>query len=100
MDSFREKTLAVVAQIPKGKVATYGQVAKLAGSPRAARAVGRLMSTNTDTKNIPCHRVVGADGLLTGYAYGGTLIKHQKLQDEGVAFSGVRVNLSTSLWNA
>ena len=98
MNSFREKALAIVAQIPKGKVATYGQVARKAGSPRAARAVGRLMSTNTDTENIPCHRVVGAGGVLTGYAYGGILMKRRKLQSEGVAFSGGRVNLDASLW--
>ena len=96
MNGFREKTLSVVAQIPKGKVATYGEVAKLAGSPRAARAVGRLMSTNTDPKNIPCHRVVGAGGVLTGYAFGGVEAKIKKLEAEGVIFSGMRVDLTCS----
>ena len=96
MNRFSSQVLGVVAQIPKGKVATYGQVAKLAGSPRAARAVGRLMSTNTDPKNIPCHRVVGASGALTGYAFGGAEAKKKKLLAEGVVFSGMRVNLSRS----
>jgi DNA-3-methyladenine glycosylase I len=62
---FKTKVLAIVKAIPKGKTMTYGEVAKQAGSPRAARAVGALMSRNQD-KNIPCHRVVGVTG-LKGY---------------------------------
>jgi len=98
MSSFRENVVAVVARIPKGKVATYGQIATLAGAPAAARAVGAIMRTNKDTAHVPCHRVVGAHGALTGYAYGGVLMKRKKLQREGVAFSGAKVNLATSLW--
>lgn len=59
---FKEKVLRIVKGIPKGKTMTYGEVAKLAGSPKAARAVGALMSKNQD-KKVPCHRVVGANGL-------------------------------------
>lgn len=65
-DIFKTKVLAIVKAIPKGETLTYGEVAKRAGNPRAARAVGALMSRNQD-KNIPCHRVVGADGKLKGY---------------------------------
>jgi DNA-3-methyladenine glycosylase I len=64
-DIFKAKVLAIVKGIPKGETLTYGEVAKRAGSPRAARAVGALMSRNQD-KNIPCHRVVGVNG-LRGY---------------------------------
>jgi methylated-DNA-[protein]-cysteine S-methyltransferase len=74
-------------------------VAKLAGSPRAARAVGQLMARNKDTRNVPCHRVVGSTGALTGYAFDGVGAKRKKLIDEGVSFKGTKVNLEKSLWN-
>jgi methylated-DNA-protein-cysteine methyltransferase-like protein len=96
--SFAHKVYAIAAKIPKGKVATYGQIARLAGRPRAARAVGSYMAKNTDTTKCPCHRVVGASGALTGYAYGGLAIKRKKLFDEGVAFRGASVDLAKSLW--
>lgn len=97
--SFTATVRAVVGSIPKGKVATYGQVAALAGNPRASRAVGMVMRTNKDTKAVPCHRVVGSTGTLTGYAYGnGTSTKKQMLQKEGVKFKGERVDLAASQW--
>lgn len=99
MTPFSEKVYRVTAKIPKSRVATYGQIARLAGSKRAARAVGQLMARNTDPKDIPCHRVVGSTGELTGYAYKGVLAKRKKLINEGVSFKGSRVNLSVSLWN-
>lgn len=99
MKSFRERVYAAAAKIPEGKVATYGQIARLAGSPRAARAVGQLMAKNKDTKGVPCHRVVGSAGALTGYAFNGVGEKRKKLIDEGVSFAGTRVNLATSLWS-
>ena len=68
--TFYSKIYRVVKKIPKGKVLTYKQVAKLAGSPKAYRAVGSAMRLNPDLKNIPCHRVVRSDGKLGGYAYG------------------------------
>lgn len=99
-DSFSTTVRAVVASIPKGKVATYGQVAKLAGSPGAARAVGSIMRTNKDTKAVPCHRVVGSTGALTGYAYGsGLSTKRKMLSSEGVAFRGEKVDLTISGWS-
>lgn len=61
-DIFKAKVLAIVKAIPKGQTMTYGEVAKLAGSPQAARAVGALMRQNKD-KRIPCHRVVARNGV-------------------------------------
>lgn len=69
MTSFKEKVFAVVRNIPKGKVLTYGQVARMAGSPRASRAVGSVLATNYDPA-IPCHRVIRADGGMGGYNRG------------------------------
>jgi methylated-DNA-[protein]-cysteine S-methyltransferase len=67
--TFKEKVYKVVAKIPKGKTLTYGEVAEFAGSPGASRAVGNIMSHNWDP-DIPCHRVVRADGKPGGYNRG------------------------------
>ena len=98
--SFREQVYDTAAKIPKGKVATYGQVARLAGRPRAARAVGFFMHTNKNPKRVPCHRVVGAGGALIGYAFDGVGAQRKKLIDEGVSFDRARVNLAASQWEA
>lgn len=97
--SFCNHVYEIVAAIPKGKVATYGQVARLAGSPGAARAVGMCMRNNADTKKVPCHRVVGSTGKLTGYAYGdGVSTKKSLLEKEGVIFKKDSVDLMRSGW--
>lgn len=96
--AFAKKVYATAAKIPKGKVATYGQIARLAGRPRAARAVGSYMAKNKNTKACPCHRVVGSNGALVGYAYGGLAIKRAKLLAEGVSFKGAKVDLKKSGW--
>lgn len=97
--NFKDKVYEITKLIPRGKVATYGQVAKLAGNPKAARAVGMLMSKNPDIPATPCHRVVAGDGKLTGYsAKEGVKTKHQMLLDEGVKFYKDRVDLSSSQW--
>jgi len=87
--------------IPAGKVATYGQLAKLAGRPKAARAVGMAMRTNPNAPHTPCHRVVASDGTLTGYSAGeGLTTKKQMLMEEGVKFKGNKVDLSVSIWKS
>lgn len=98
--NFSQKVYEIASKIPAGKVATYGQLAKLAGSPRAARAVGMCMRNNTDINLVPCHRVVAANGALTGYAFGGVHAKKKLLVEEGVNFSGERVALKVSQWKA
>lgn len=64
--SFRERVIAVVREIPKGKTLSYAEVARRAGHTRAARAVGAIMAGNRDA-SVPCHRVIRADGTLGGY---------------------------------
>jgi len=99
MSPFRKKVYEILRLVPKGKVATYGQLAALAGSPGASRAVGMCMRTNPDAPHTPCHRVVASDGKLTGYsAEGGIKKKKQMLLDEGVKFIGEKVNLKLSQW--
>lgn len=69
MPNFKEKVFSVVSKIPKGKVLTYQEVARLAGKPRAYRAVGNILNKNHNPK-IPCHRVVRSDGKPGGYNRG------------------------------
>ena len=86
MEIFAEKVRAIVAKIPKGEILTYAQVARRAGEPRAARAVGSIMRANFDPK-IPCHRVVRSDGGLGGYNRGGIKKKREILRAEGAMLS-------------
>ncbi len=86
MNSFKEKVLRVVTKIPKGKTLSYKEVAKRAGRPRAYRAVGSILNKNYDSQ-IPCHRVIRADGKAGGYNRG-TRKKIQILKKEGVDIRG------------
>ena len=65
--TFSERVFAVVSKIPKGKTATYKQVAAAAGRPKASRAVGNVLSKNPNPIIVPCHRVIRSDGTLGGY---------------------------------
>jgi methylated-DNA-[protein]-cysteine S-methyltransferase len=86
---FQRRVLTAVRRIPAGRVATYGDIAALAGSPRAARAVGTVMRQCRDP-GVPCHRVIGAGGGLGGY--GGNLqIKRERLRAEGLDVGMTRV---------
>ncbi len=97
--TFRQKVYEIAKRIPAGKVATYGQLAKMAGSPNARRAVGMFMKQNPDLKMIPCHRVVARNGDLTGYSAGkGITTKKEKLLEEGVSFIRDKIDLSVSSW--
>lgn len=82
MKSFAEKVRAIVKGIRKGKTMTYAEVARRAGNPRAARAVGAIMRTNYDPA-VPCHRVIGSRGEMRGYNRGGVARKAALLKDEG-----------------
>ena len=96
---FKEDVYRLSRKIPKGKVVTYGQLAKLAGNPKAARAVGIFMKSHPAIPKIPCHRVVGSDGSLTGFtAKGGIWIKKKMLIKEGVHFKKDKIDLVRSQW--
>lgn len=82
--TFKEKVLAIVRRIPKGKTMTYKEVARRTGSPNASRAVGSIMRKNFDP-SVPCHRVVGSDGKMHGYNRGGPAKKRAILRAEGVS---------------
>ncbi|MGD0541883.1 MAG: MGMT family protein [Tepidisphaeraceae bacterium] len=89
--SFQQKVWAVTAGIPRGRVMTYADVARRLKTA-AYRAVGRALHVNPYAPQVPCHRVVGSDGRLTGYA-GGLPAKRRLLESEGIHFVGSRVDL-------
>ena len=82
---FFQRVYKAVSQIPKGKVATYGQIACAVGSPRSARQVGFALHVNPEPFVIPCHRVVNRFGRLApAFAFGGEEVQAELLQKEGV----------------
>ena len=85
---FRARVLSVVRRIPVGRVATYGDVAELAGAPRAARAVGTVMRDCRDPR-VPCHRVIAAGGGLGGYTF--LHLKRDLLRAEGLDVGVARI---------
>jgi O-6-methylguanine DNA methyltransferase len=88
-DPFSHRVLSVVRRIPPGRVASYGEIARLAGRPRAARAVGNIMK-GCGRPDVPCHRVIAAGGRLGGYG-GSEILKRSLLIAEGVVVSGSRI---------
>jgi methylated-DNA-[protein]-cysteine S-methyltransferase len=83
--AFQQSVWAALRRIPFGKTRSYSEVAGQLGNPKASRAVGRANGTNPICLIIPCHRVIGADGSLTGFFYGNE-IKRQLLEHEGIPF--------------
>ncbi|MBI4061576.1 MAG: MGMT family protein [Elusimicrobia bacterium] len=82
---FYQAVWKACAEIPKGQVRTYGWIARRIGRPGSARAVGTALGRNPFAPLVPCHRVVGADGRLTGYSGAGGIEKKRRLlRDEGV----------------
>ncbi len=90
---WRESVLAVVRDIPSGRIASYGLVALVAGRPGAARSVGNIM-LECDDPTVPCHRVLHADGSLAPSFRG----QRARLLREGVRFAGRRVDVRAFLW--
>lgn len=87
------EALGLLAQVPSGRVTTYGALARALGDPVAARWVGALLLDHPHDARCPCHRVVRADGTVGGYIAGNPLRKRQKLEAEGVGFFGERIPL-------
>ena len=90
----------VVRRIPRGRVATYGQVAALAGNPRWSRVVGYALHVNPAPGVIPCHRVVNRRGEpSSAFAFGGVNEQILLLEEEGVEFENGKVDLSKYIWD-
>lgn len=99
-NSFFDKVYAIVREIPQGKVTTYGHIAKFIGSPGAARMVGWAMNASHKFEDIPAHRVVNRNGLLTGKAhFAHPDLMQQLLESEGVEVKNNQVqNFKEKLW--
>ena len=83
-----DRIYAVVREIPRGRVASYGQIAALAGNPRWARVVGYALHANPDPEGIPCYRVVTKDGRTSpAFAFGGEDVQRALLEADGVEFT-------------
>ena len=96
-DNFSKQVYALVGRIPAGRVMTYGQIAALCGSPRAARIVGGV--AHFGPEELPWHRVVNKQGGLAGAFPGGRSMQAQLLEAEGVLVSaGYSVNVDALLW--
>ena len=90
MSEFSDRVYNVIKKIPKGRVMTYSEVAKKAGSPKAVRAVGNILNKNFELVTVPCHRVICSDGGVGGYARGEKR-KIGLLKSEGVGIKAGRV---------
>ena len=94
-EELNSKIYTAVRDIPKGKVATYKQIAEMVGNPKLARVVGNALHWNPDHSSIPCHRVVNTKGELSKvYAFGGIEGQTKFLQEEGVEVINGKVDLS------
>lgn len=94
----RERIFQAVFNIPAGKVATYGQIAELAGLPRAARLVGGTLKGLPADSKLPWHRVVNASGRISLPMEGHGQIQRKRLEDEGVVFLQGKVDLANYRW--
>lgn len=94
-DSPTKRIYEAVKKIPKGRVATYGRIAEMAGEPKMARAVGNALHKNPDPEHIPCFRVVNAKGELSGsFAFGGAGAQERLLREDGVEVVDGKVDLT------
>ncbi len=101
MNTF-QKIYEQVKRIPEGKVASYGQIALLAGNPHWSRVVGYALHVNPEPGTIPCHRVVTKDGrLASSFAFGGENVQRDLLKSEGVTFiDDTTVDMKNCQWRS
>ena len=99
MASTFDRIYEVVKRIPRGRVATYGQIAAMVGNPRLSRVVGYALHVNPDPEHIPCFRVVNREGRVSkAFAFGGENMQILLLEDEGIELENDRVDLERFLW--
>ena len=91
--SFNQKVWAMTARVPAGRVTTYAEIARALGS-KGYRAVGNALNKNPYAPQVPCHRVVGSNGNLTGFA-GGLDLKEKMLAKEGIAVENGRAKVES-----
>ena len=97
-DPFTERIRLVIKSIPSGRVATYGQIAALAGNPRGARQVARVLHSSSRKHALPWHRVINVRGMISLPEGHGYELQRSLLEGEGVQFEGERVDLERFAW--
>jgi methylated-DNA-protein-cysteine methyltransferase-like protein len=96
-----QEIIKIIKSIPRGKVATYGQIARLAGYPNGARQVVRILHTCTEKYDLPWHRVINAKGEIALSIYNGADEQKARLETEGIVFSEeFKVDLKQYQWKA
>lgn len=99
VDSFYELIVSMIKKIPSGKVATYGQIAALAGNPRGARQVVRALHASSQRDGLPWHRVINAKGQISLQEGRGYEIQKKLLESEGIFFDEQdKINLKVYMW--
>jgi methylated-DNA-protein-cysteine methyltransferase-like protein len=99
MTPFTERAIEIIKNIPAGKVATYGQIALMAGNPRAARQVARILHSMSSGQGLPWHRVVNAQGKIALSAPEAFIMQKRLLEAEGVEVDAAgQVDLDVTLW--
>lgn len=99
-NAFARKVYEVVRMIPEGYVSTYGDIAKLVGSPGAARAVGNALHVNPDPDGTPCFRIVNSKGMLSkNFAFGGMREQRRRLEEDGIEVINYKVDLEVYRWS-
>lgn len=98
--AFFEDVYNIVRKIPKGKVATYGQIARMLDQPRRAKIVGWALHKNPYFGDVPCHRVVNRNGeISSGFVFGGSMEQRKMLEEEGILFENDgKIDLKKYLW--
>lgn len=97
---FTERAIEIIKNIPVGKVATYGQISLMAGNPRAARQVARILHSMSSSQGLPWHRVVNAQGKIVLSAPEAFITQKRLLEEEGVKVNAEgQVDLEEYLWN-
>lgn len=95
-----ERVYELVRKIPRGRVATYGQIAAMLGDPHMCRAVGNALHHNPDGEETPCYRVVNSRGELSGsFAFGGFDEQKRRLEADGIEVKNHRVDLKKYIWD-
>lgn len=99
LTEFSQQIIKLIQAIPKGKVATYGLIAELAGNPQGARQVGWILHSSTQKYKLPWHRVIKAGGKLSFPASSTAYLRQKELlEQEGIVFLNGRVDLKIYLW--
>jgi methylated-DNA-protein-cysteine methyltransferase related protein len=99
MEQFSERVIKIIKDIPRGNVMTYGQIARVAGSPRAARQVVRILHSMSEKYQLPWHRVVNSKGEVAIKDEETNMTQRRLLEKEGVKFSFGRVDLQASIYS-